>query len=92
MVNIQKNQNIVNSSSEFDNHAYILFLNDAKAGLRGFIAVHRKNGDTPSFGATRMWRYDSDKEAMDDAFRLSRMMSYTCFGQKGEKQTFRGLC
>ena len=75
MVNIQKNKNIINSS-EFDNHTFISFLNDSKTGLRGFIAVHRKNGDAPSFGATRMWHYDSDEEAMDDAFRLSRMMSY----------------
>lgn len=75
MVNIQKNKNITNSS-EFDNHKFVSFLNDSKTGLRGFIAIHRRNGDTPSFGATRMWHYGSDEEAMDDAFRLSRMMSY----------------
>lgn len=76
MVNMQKNQNITNSSSEFDNHTFLSFLNDDKTGLRGFIAIHRQNNSAPSFGATRMWRYDSDKEAMDDALRLSRMMSY----------------
>lgn len=76
MVNVQKNQNIVNSSSEFDNHTFISFLNDAKTGLKGFIAVHRNNGEVPSFGATRIWHYESDADALDDALRLSRMMSY----------------
>lgn len=76
MVNAQKNQNIVNASPEFDNHTFISFLNDAKTGLRGFIAVHRRNGDEPSFGATRMWHYESDTDALEDALRLSKMMSY----------------
>ena len=67
---------IIETSTEFDNHNFVSFLNDPKTGLRGFIAIHRQNGKNPSFGATRMWHYDSDEEAMDDAFRLSRMMSY----------------
>lgn len=76
MVVKNSRKKIIETSLEFDNHAFVSFLNDPKTGLRGFIVIHRQNGDTPSFGATRMWHYDSDEEAMDDAFRLSRMMSY----------------
>lgn len=74
---MQKNQNIIYSSSEFDNHSFVLFLNDVNIGLRGFIAVHRKKEENiPSFGATRIWHYDSDEEAVNDVLRLSRIMSY----------------
>jgi leucine dehydrogenase len=76
MVTEYTRKKIVSSSKEFDEHAFVLFLNDHSTGLRGFIAIHRQNNTTPSFGGTRMWHYESDEEAMDDAFRLSRMMSY----------------
>lgn len=74
---MQRNQNIINSSTEFDNHSFVLFLNDTNIGLRGFIVIHKKKEENiPSFGATRIWHYNSDEEAMNDALRLSRMMSY----------------
>ena len=76
MVDIFKHHTAVNASAEFDNHIFISFLNDASSGLRGYIALHRKNGDIPLFGATRIWHYESDLEALDDALRLSKMMSY----------------
>jgi leucine dehydrogenase len=76
MVRTFKHHTAVNASPEFDNHIFISFLNDAGSGLRGYIALHRKNGNTPLFGATRIWHYDTDLEALEDALRLSRMMSY----------------
>ena len=61
---------------EFDNHKLVTFISDPKSGLRGFIAVHRGDGKTPSFGATRLWRYQTEIAALRDALGLSRTMSY----------------
>ncbi len=61
---------------DFDNHKLVVYVNDNKSGLRGFIAVHRGNAHIPSFGATRYWNYKNDDEALNDALRLSRTMSY----------------
>jgi leucine dehydrogenase len=62
--------------NEFDGHKLIAFNFDKVSGLRGYIAIHRLRGEHPSFGATRYWRYKSDREALKDALRLSRTMSY----------------
>jgi leucine dehydrogenase len=75
---------------EFDNHVEVFLLKDAKAGLDAVVAFHRKQAGVPSFGATRMMMYDSETEAIRDALRLSRGMSYKaalaglpCGGAKG---------
>ncbi len=61
---------------EFDNHKLVTFVFDKESGLQGFIAIHRGNGKHPSFGATRLWDYNSEESALRDALRLSRTMSY----------------
>ena len=61
---------------EFDNHKFVANLLDKKQGLHGFIAIHRGNTNLPSFGATRFWHYNSQEAALEDALRLSRLMSY----------------
>ncbi|MEK7116605.1 MAG: Glu/Leu/Phe/Val dehydrogenase dimerization domain-containing protein [Patescibacteria group bacterium] len=61
---------------DFDNHPFIIKFGDSNTGLRGFIAIHKKNNSFPSFGATRLWCYESESEALKDALRLSKMMSY----------------
>ncbi len=61
--------------SEFDRHRMVMFIHDAGRRFRGFIAIHR-GGTQPSFGATRLWRYETPIHALKDALRLSRMMSY----------------
>ncbi len=58
-------------------HAYqqVLFANDNAAGLRAIIAIH----DTtlgPALGGIRMWPFASEEEALEDALRLSRGMTY----------------
>ncbi|MDE2031030.1 MAG: hypothetical protein KGI58_02085 [Patescibacteria group bacterium] len=73
--------NILTKSSlkkfpEYDNHKSIVYLNNPKTGLKGFIAFHKNSKSTPSFGATRYLKYKSEKEALRDALRLSRLMSY----------------
>lgn len=59
---------------EFDHHYLVKFIEDKSVGLRGFIAIHRDGG--ASLGATRLWRYASKQEALRDALRLSRLMTY----------------
>jgi leucine dehydrogenase len=60
--------------SAHDYEQIIAFNNNA-TGLRGFLAFH----DTtlgPALGGVRIWRYASDAEALTDALRLSRGMTY----------------
>ncbi len=60
---------------DFDDHARVCFFNDGPSGLRAIIAIHRLRGGV-SGGGIRMWPYGSDGEALTDALRLSRAMSY----------------
>lgn len=60
---------------EFDNHSVIVPVEENAVGLKGFIAIHRGR-HTHALGATRLWTYASDEEALRDALRLSRLMSY----------------
>jgi leucine dehydrogenase len=56
-------------------HEQIAFWSEPKLGYRGIIAIH----DTtlgPALGGTRFWKYDSDRDAIIDALRLSRGMTY----------------
>ena len=52
-------------------HELVLQAEDERAGYRGIIAIHNTRLG-PACGGTRLWRYDSDA----DALRLSRAMSY----------------
>lgn len=44
-------------------------------GYHGIVAVHSTALGT-ALGGTRLWRYGSEAEALDDALRLSRGMTY----------------
>jgi len=61
---------------EFDNHKLVQFIFDRTTGLRGFIAIHRVRNYKPSLGATRLWRYATEIDALKDALLLSKAMSY----------------
>ena len=53
----------------------VVMVSDGGAGLEAIIAIH----DTtlgPSCGGTRIWPYKSEQEALWDALRLSRAMTY----------------
>lgn len=66
--------NIFSTLHEME-HEQLVLCNDNSTGLRAIIAVH----DTtlgPALGGTRMWQYASDAEAITDALRLSRGMTY----------------
>jgi leucine dehydrogenase len=56
-------------------HEQVLFCNDPKAGYRGIIAIH-STALGPALGGTRVKAYASDGDALLDALRLSRGMTY----------------
>ena len=62
---------------EFDGHEMVLRIQDPSTGLRGFIAVHNTNLG-PAVGGTRFWYYKNEEEALRDALRLSKAMTYKC--------------
>jgi leucine dehydrogenase len=56
-------------------HEQVVMCHDKSSGYRGIIAIH----DTtlgPALGGTRFWNYATDEEAIVDALRLSRGMTY----------------
>jgi leucine dehydrogenase len=56
-------------------HEQVSLYHDPASGYRGIIAIH----DTrlgPALGGTRFWKYHDDREALVDALRLSRGMTY----------------
>ena len=60
---------------ERNEHEQVIFCSDKKSNLRAIIAIH----DTtlgPALGGARMWTYHSDEDAINDALRLSRGMTY----------------
>ena len=60
---------------DFDAHEEIHFIDDEKCGLKAIIAVHSTHLG-PAAGGARFWHYAEDAEALTDALRLSRGMSY----------------
>ena len=60
---------------DFDGHEGVHIFSDAKSGLRAVIAVHNTTRG-PSAGGTRLWSYADPKDAVTDALRLSKAMSY----------------
>ena len=53
----------------------LLFCNDSNAGLKAIIAIH-STALGPAVGGTRMWTYASEHDAVMDALRLARGMTY----------------
>jgi leucine dehydrogenase len=60
---------------EFDGHEQVVFGHDRDSGLRTVIAIHNTNLG-PALGGCRMWPYKDENEALTDALRLSRGMTY----------------
>src|SRR3954465_11861175 len=60
---------------DFDAHEEVHFVTDEKCGLKAIIAVHSTHLG-PAGGGARFWHYAEDMEALTDALRLSRGMSY----------------
>ncbi|HYG17706.1 MAG TPA: Glu/Leu/Phe/Val dehydrogenase dimerization domain-containing protein [Ohtaekwangia sp.] len=56
-------------------HEQVVFCHDAHTGLKAIIAIHNTILG-PALGGTRMWNYTSEQEALTDALRLSRGMTF----------------
>lgn len=56
-------------------HEQLAFWHEPQLGYKGIIAIH----DTtlgPALGGTRFWNYQNDRDAVVDALRLARGMTY----------------
>ena len=56
-------------------HEQLVFWNEPRIGYKGIIAIHNTTLG-PALGGTRFWNYPSDLEAIEDALRLARGMTY----------------
>jgi len=56
-------------------HEQVSCWYEPSSGYRGLIAIHNTTLG-PALGGTRFWNYASDREALIDALRLSRGMTY----------------
>src|SRR5580704_12733338 len=65
------------SFTDYDHHQTVIELDAPDVGLSGFIAIHNTNFG-PAIGGTRILDYASKEEALRDALRLSRAMTYKC--------------
>jgi len=66
--------------SVFDNmqrmgHEQVVFCHDPHSGLNAIIAIQNTTLG-PALGGTRLWNYNSHEDAIIDALRLSRGMTY----------------
>jgi leucine dehydrogenase len=59
----------------FDDHEQVVFCNDKDTGLKAIIGIHNTVLG-PALGGTRMWQYNNEWEALNDALRLSRGMTF----------------
>jgi leucine dehydrogenase len=60
---------------DFDAHEVVHFVDQPEHGLRAIIAIHSTHLG-PAAGGARFWHYNDPSEALTDALRLSRGMSY----------------
>ncbi|MEI8278928.1 MAG: Glu/Leu/Phe/Val dehydrogenase dimerization domain-containing protein [Bacteroidota bacterium] len=56
-------------------HEQLVFCHDPHSGLNAIIAIHNTTLG-PALGGTRLWNYNSHEDAIIDALRLSRGMTY----------------
>lgn len=60
---------------DFDDHEAVHLFRDAGSGLTAIVAIHSR-ALGPAGGGTRFWHYADKADAITDALRLSRGMSY----------------
>lgn len=58
-------------------HDRVLAVSDAPSGLRAWIALHHL-GRGPAYGGIRVWSYRTENDALADALRLAKAMTYKC--------------
>lgn len=65
---------VLSKMEEFD-HEQVVFFQDREIGLKAIVAIH-STVLGPALGGTRMWNYATEEDALRDALRLSRGMTY----------------
>ena len=60
---------------DFDDHQHVAFCHDASSGLKAIIAIHSL-ALGPALGGCRLQNYSTTDDALKDALRLSRAMSF----------------
>lgn len=55
-------------------HEQVVLVDDRPTGLRAIVAVH-STALGPALGGIRFWRYESERDALIDALRLSEAMT-----------------
>lgn len=63
--------------NEIKSHEQVVFCNDERTGLKAIIAIHNTTLG-PATGGCRMYPYKSFDDALNDALRLSKGMTYKC--------------
>ena len=61
--------------ADFDDHELVHFVTDRQSGLRAILSVHSTHLG-PGAGGVRFWHYPAAGDALADALRLSRGMSF----------------
>ena len=56
-------------------HESVHYFSDPQTGLKAIVAIH-STALGPAAGGSRMWQYDCEADAIRDALRLSRGMTY----------------
>ena len=69
-----KSQSIFDRMNAMD-HEQVVLCTDKNTGLKAIISIHNTVLG-PSMGGTRMWNYSTHAEAVEDALRLSRGMTF----------------
>ena len=60
---------------ENTDHEQVVYCQDRATGLKAIIAIHNTVLG-PGLGGTRMWKYSTEAEALNDVLRRSRGMTY----------------
>ncbi len=67
--------NRLSSLPAFDDHEEVYVVSDRPTGLKAVIALHNTILG-PAAGGCRFWTYANDEDALRDALRLSKAMSF----------------
>ena len=60
---------------KYGEHEQVVFCRNEEANLKAIIAIH-STALGPALGGTRMWNYSCEEDALIDALRLSKSMTY----------------
>jgi leucine dehydrogenase len=63
------------SHPSFDGHEDVVAVGDAALGFAGYVAIHN-TALGPAAGGCRIWTYEKTEDALTDALRLARGMTY----------------